>query len=66
MTANSKREADKQEPSTQSIQQLAAWAKRRPIMPGSQHHLDCKALIAGDQSACNCCDLTFPDDDYYL
>ena len=61
------RQADKQEPSTQTVQQLAAWAKRVPKIFAYDasvftHRDDCRALSTGRQSACNCADLKFNDE----
>lgn len=40
--------------------------KRNNRLAVRHHHLDCKSLHAGDQSACNCAELTFdPGDAYY-
>jgi hypothetical protein len=65
-----KREHDKLEPATLSIEQLADWARDLPeictdayaVRP---HHLDCMAIKYSDQRQCNCNDLIFPDDEYY-
>jgi hypothetical protein len=59
------RQADKQEPSTQNIEQLKAWAAGLPFMYDHTvhpHHADCLALSTGDQSKCNCADLKFDDE----
>jgi hypothetical protein len=57
---------DKLEPSKLSVEQLAAWAAGLPsILEVRHHHLERNAPLTGDQSKCNCRDLTFDDSEYY-
>jgi hypothetical protein len=61
------RVADKLEASTQTVQQLAAWAAGLPKIFAYDHtvhphHDGCRALSTGDQSKCNCAHLKFDDE----